>query len=101
MWRRAIGDSVGTMAPCAPRYGNVLIALLTLTGCGSGSGDADDVPTITTRPSTPASSTAPTDVTTAPTETTATTGAVDERNGVHRSLSDRDDRGAADVGCTS
>jgi hypothetical protein len=41
-----------------------------LTGCGSGSGDADDVPTITTRPSTSASSTAPTDVTTASTETT-------------------------------
>jgi hypothetical protein len=35
----------------------LLIALTVLTGCGSGDGDADDVPTITTRPSSPATST--------------------------------------------
>jgi hypothetical protein len=43
----------------------VLLALL-FTGCGSGDGDADDVPTITTRPSTPATS-ASTDPTSEPT----------------------------------
>lgn len=43
----------------------VLITLLALTGCGSGDGDADDVPTITTRPSTSATST-PTTATSAP-----------------------------------
>lgn len=41
----------------------VLITLLALTGCGSGDGDADDVPTITTRPSTSAPSTPPTTAT--------------------------------------
>lgn len=39
----------------------VLIAMLALTGCGAGGGDADDVPTITTKPSTPAVSTPATD----------------------------------------
>lgn len=43
----------------------LLIALTVLTGCGSGSGDADDVPTITTRPSTSATS-APTTASGAP-----------------------------------
>ena len=33
------------------RTAAVLATLLALTGCGSGGGDADDVPTITTRPS--------------------------------------------------
>ncbi|WP_322936482.1 hypothetical protein [Nocardioides bizhenqiangii] len=49
----------------------VLIMLLVLTGCGSGGDDADDVPTITTRPSVSATST-PTSATSAP-STDATT----------------------------
>ncbi|RHW24436.1 hypothetical protein D0Z08_24255 [Nocardioides immobilis] len=40
----------------------VLTVLSVLTGCGSDGGDADDVPTITTRPSTTASSSPTTDL---------------------------------------
>jgi hypothetical protein len=53
-----------------------LITLLLLAGCGSSDGDADDVPTITTRPST----SAPTDTTTEPTDepTTSMTASATE-----------------------
>lgn len=57
VWWRAIGHICWNDGPMRS-FGTaaLLIALATLTGCGSGGGDADDVPTITTRPSTSATS---------------------------------------------
>jgi hypothetical protein len=50
----------------------LLIVLTALAGCGSDSGDADDVPTITTRPSTSVAS-SPTTASSAPTTETSAT----------------------------
>jgi len=51
----------------------LLIVLTALAGCGSDSGDADDVPTITTQPSTPVSSPPTTPSSAPPSETSETT----------------------------
>jgi hypothetical protein len=55
------------------RTATVLTTLLALTACGSGDGDADDVPTITTRPSTPVASvpTSPSSATSVPQSATS------------------------------
>jgi hypothetical protein len=62
VWWRAIGHFSWNDGPMPTRRqslgtATLLIVLTALAGCGSDSGDADDVPTITTQPSTPASTT--------------------------------------------
>lgn len=76
MWWRAFGLLAWKHGPMRSiGTATLLLILLAVTGCGSGGGDADDVPTITTRPSTPASSvpTTPTTVTSEPAVSTSAT----------------------------